>query len=476
MADQQPDTSITTAHRESVEVLTPDGKTVGGASALSNIFDKVEQAKERGEDVQRAINEVMTSQPDETPSPAKTEEPAKPAAEEPPAKEEVKDDSKNLDEALTRQEEVKAPAEKKDEDVPEEELTVLSSDKPKTAKRIQALLKKVTDEATARTQTQKERDEQSAKVKELEDKLSKVQTVDPKTQEEVKAKLSELDQYRRRYELEKDPAVQEKFDNRIKESGESIIKLLSKHGAGEGLTNIITEEGGWAKFADSKRLVPINGEDRPIPASELAKRILSALPYSEQKEIDRAVSEELQLKKEKERYFDEEKKKATEFFSQRELTQKQQQEANAKAHEEAVKTVNDFHANLVKNNDWLTEKPVPSNATAEQRAAIEEGNKWAKQIDSERQRYLKSKTLPEILAVVEDAVKYHNERRKNASLEAQLKASKETVEKLRSAGRSTAKGGGLAAGGAAPAPSGKAKPQTLEDAFNKIAETGSVDE
>lgn len=481
MADEQPLTSDAriSTNRESVEVIH-DGKPLSGSKNLESIFDQIES----GKSVDEAIKETMSSKPAPEPSPepeAKPEEVKPESAPEPKEEEkpEKKDrPAKSLDEAFTKQEESNAPIPepKAEAEVPDEELTVLPHDKPKTAKRIQALLTKISKADAVVAETKKDAELKATELKKLQDQLANVQTVDPKTQEEVKKQLEELAQYRRRYELEKDPEVQARYDSKISGADTSISKILTARGAGEALLKTIADDGGWAKFADSNQTIAIKGETEPITHAELAARILKSLPYSEQRAIDTAINESIQAKKDKDRYFEDEGKKANEYFSKREEAAKQQHEAAVKQQTEGRQIVDQFHRDLIKNNDFLQVKEVPANATKEQKAKIEEDNTWAKQIDAERIKMGNSKTLPEILAVVEQAVKYHNERHINARLMAQLKAKTDELERYKAAGKTTARSGSLSGG--APASSAPAKPKqaaSLEEAFSRM-EAGEKDD
>jgi hypothetical protein len=474
MSDTTPtnDAHIVTK-KESVEVITGDGKSLQGSKNLEAIFDKIQSGTH---DSDSAIKEVMSNQPSKPDEPDHQEDTPAPAEE--PKQEPVKEEpepteDKTLDDALTtgqkKNEIVVPPA--KEEEVSEDDLRVLAHDKPKTAKRISALLGKVAKEAEARTTTQKERDEQAAKVKELEEKLASVQTVNPETQAQIDEQLKELVQYRRRYELEKDPEVVNRFDSKIKNGDAAVYETLKRHNAGEGLLKTIQDEGGWEAFADSKKLIHLKGDEDPITASDLAKRIMEALPYSEQRAINSAIDQKHTASRERKQYFEEETKKANEYFAQREELTKKQREEWDNNHKAALKQVEDFNKSLVDGNEWLRQKPIPSNATAEQRAQIEEDNKWAKQIDSERIRYSNAKDMKEILGVVEDAVKFHHERHVNSRLTAKVEKLQQELDALRSAGRTVKKQGSIAAGSSSSSEVAKPKQaRSLDDAFDAIAQ------
>ncbi len=145
--------------QETVEVLDSNGNTLSGPTALGDIFSKIEAGKEEGKTAAEVVRESAAEKPQEKPVEKEVEKP-----EEKKVPEEVsdldkklqdsqqkKDDAEASREALRAQTEDKKPDDKKEaekpveklDEVPADELQVLPHDKPKTAKRITALLNKV---------------------------------------------------------------------------------------------------------------------------------------------------------------------------------------------------------------------------------------------------------------------------------------------------------------------------------------------
>lgn len=375
-----------------------------------------------------------------------------------------------------------AEAKAKEEDVTEEELAVLPHDKPKTARRIKTLLTKV-DEANALVvETKKEAEAKAARLAELEKELEKSKTADPLQNEEVKKALEDLKMYRRRYELEKDPEVKTKFDSRVESAETSIKQTLSKRGAGEALIKLIEEEGGWLKFADSNRDITLANGD-VVKAAELADTIRKALPVGERRAIEALEIEQVQTKRERERFFEEETKRANEYFAQTEAKTKAEREQQQKLMEEGRKLIDGWREKVVKENDWLQEKQPPVDATPEQKAAIEEDNKYTKQLQGLINKALTANKLDDMLGIVFDSVRYHQERRQSAraldrvkALEAQLAEKQAQLDKFKKASSSVPKGGSLVGGGSTTTPEAKkaATPESLEAAFEKLASGQSL--
>lgn len=482
--------------RITTETLDNNGKSIPHNQNLASIFDKIEGGADRKE----AIREVMGKKPKAAePAPEKKEE----RKEEVTTSEEKKtkeikvtsshpeDDGKepatNLNDAFTRRQEKKndenkveeeAPA--ADEPVPEDDLKVLANDKPKTAKRIQALLKKI-DEVTAReTSTKSEVAARDAKLKELETQLASVKTVDPKTEEEIATYKKELNMFRRKYDLDKDPEIKTKFDSRIEQADATIPEIIKKNNAGEGLLNLIKEEGGWAKFSASNRLVTL-ADGSKVTTAELADQIVQALPFADRKVVDSLTLEQIALKREKQRFIEAEMQQADEFFKQKEEAAQRGSAEYAKQIKEAEATIKKWQEKVAVENAFLKEKEVPADATPEQKKEIEEENAHVKTLNESLKKNLNTKDLDGMLNIVLEATKFHQVNREKTKLQkeldkvkADLKAKSDELDRFKESGRTVVKPGSLRGGGSAPVSTKAPKPQTLEEAFNKLAaERGS---
>jgi len=488
--------------KQTVEVLSPDGKTMDrGTSTIASIFDKMEAAKNDGLDVKDVLSEA--SKPKEQ---ARQQIPAKPKEEV--VKEEPKQEFSDLDKKLgdmldkkgegeeisrgklrqqaepkkeEKKEEKKPDVEvKSEDDVPEDELTVLPHDKPKTAKRIQALLKKIDTINSESVKTKAEVTEKANKLAELEKKLNEVKTVDPKTDEAVKKQLDELAMYRRRYDLEKDPEINTKFNTRIEQSENSIISSLKARNAGEELLALIKSEGGWLNFSNSSKQITL-ADGTIATQAEISERILQALPLGERKSIEAAMVDQINTKRDKDSFFEKEQKTATEYFKNLEEQQKKQVEAQQGQVQEITKKIDGWLKETAEKNEWLKEKPVPDKATPEQKAAIESDNKYTRQLNSLLKKSLQTKDVDESLELVLDSVRYYQERREktrladeNVKLKADLEKAQSEINKICSASRSTPKVGSINSGGTSSVSTSSKKPTSLEDAFNAIEQGQGV--
>jgi hypothetical protein len=495
--------------QETSEVLDNKGNSSPseGAKTLSDIFDKMIEAKSEGEDPKLAIKEVEQEKAEQ----AKPEPKAEPVKEEPSAKSEPSDLDKKLEdkkpatEEPAKEEDVSRDSlrkmfEKKDaekakaadkedkkdtlEDVSEEELQVLPHDKPKTAKRINALLSKIKEVESRETETRKQAEEKAKRLAELEQQLSTVKSSDPTTDEKVKAQLDELAMYRRRYELDNDPELKEKFDTRIEAQESAIVDHLKKRGATDELVKLIQNEGGWARFASSNNTMTLPDEDggtRQVSMAELAETIVNALPLGERKAIEAAMMDQIQTQSAKKLHYEDQVKKAKEYFSKRDEEGRKAQAEQQRQIEEARKSVEKWQSE-VEQSDWLKDKELPSKATPEQKQAIQEHNRYNAQLRSLLKKAVSTTDLNGMLEIVHDSVRYYDERRNTASLKrevdslrAELQAKQAELDKFKGASRSVPRAGSVSSNASAPTATEK-RPRSLEEAFDRLSRGESINE
>ena len=491
-----------TQKQETTEVLDTSGKTAE-PSLLADVVNAMVEAKSQGRTVKEGIADFEKKSSETALEPQKKADPAPEATKTPTepekavkatetAKETKPEETKTPEEddpraALLKATEKKAeekakPAEEAkttetEPELPDEDLQPSPHDKPKTVKRIKQLWSKVKQWETMAETTKRERDEKATKLAELEKKLTEVKTVDPATDEKIKAQLDELAMYRRRYELDKDPEVKTKFDDRISSAEDVILSTLKKRNASEALLGIIKEEGGWEKFAASNRVMELpdgEGGVKAVPAMEVADRILQILPLPERKAIEAAMVEQFQTRRDRERFYKEQQEKANEWFTSREAESKKAQEAQQKAIEEATKQVEDWRKSL-EGSDLFKDRVVDEKATAQEKAAAEEYNKYNSQMKAYLKKAIATKDLNGLLGVVEDSVRYYAERRNAAGLKSELEALraenaklKDDAAKFKRAGSSVPKQGSIAAA-APPASSADRMPSSLEEFADRVS-------
>lgn len=456
---------------ETTEVLDTRGNTLGTHKALENIFDKIEQ----GSKADDAIKDVMTPTPKEETADAGEEQ--KQVEQQAPI---VNDLDRKLNETQQQKQddakEVKPELKTEDKDaVLDEELQVLPHDKPKTAKRIQAFLKKIESIQSEKSQTKKELDEKAQRLADYEKRLAEVKPVDPKTEEAMKKAQEELSMFRRRYQLDQDPDVKARFDDRVQESEKPIADILNRNGAGDMLVKIIQDEGGWLKFSQSNRKVSLKDGDRP--ASEVAELILENLPFADRKTVESISTDQITTKRERERFFQDEIKKANEYFKKRDdetaqLTQSQQRQL-----EETKKEIENWTKDIQTKTDWLKPKDIPATANASEKAAVEEDNKYTRQLNDLLTKNLNVKDVKGMLEIVHESVQLYQERRVHAKTQAALKSAqteldrvKKDLDKVRNGNRSVPRAGSIASQPAIVSNTNSPEKHDIESAFNAIME------
>lgn len=493
-----------TQKQETTEVLDTTGSTAE-PSLLADVVNAMAEAKSQGRTAKEGIADYEKKSSETAKEPQKKADPEPVATKTPTepekavkategAKETKPEETKTPEDDDPRAALLKAMDKKRDDkakpaeetkatetepELPEEDLQPSPHDKPKTVKRIKQLWGKVKQWETMAETTKRERDEKAAKLAELEKKLTEVKTVDPTTDEKIKAQLDELAMYRRRYELDNDPEVKTKFDDRISSAEDVILSTLKKRRASEGLLNIIKEEGGWEKFAASSRMMELpdgEGGVKSAPAMEVADLILQTLPLPERKAIEAAMVEQFQTRRDRERFYKEQQQKANEWFASRETESKKAQEAQAKMIEEATKHVEEWRKNL-ESSDLFKDRIVDDNATAQEKAAAKEYNEYNAQMRAYLGKAISAKDLNGLLEVVGDSVRYYAERRNSASLKAELEALKaenaklkEDAAKFKRAGGSVPKQGSIAAAATPASSRADRLPSSLEEFADRVAQ------
>lgn len=468
---ETPPASSVTPPLPQKDVLGTDGAPVvsKGAESLAGIFDKMAA----GEDPFAKKNKEGASASDGDKAVAEAKEKADKEATDKAAAEKAKADANAKAKAEGGQQQQQKP---KDEDeLSDEDLQPSPLDKPKTQKRIQALLKKVEEANNIVATTKKEAEEKAKKLAELEAKLGKEGgSGSTALDDKVKAQLDELAMYRRRYELETDPEVKSKFDDQIAARDTDIIGILKANQAGEALIKAIEAEGGAAKFAKSNKVFKL-ADGSNITAKELFQNIRDRLTEGSPADalaFDAALQDQFRLQGEKTRYIEAERAKAKEYFEGR--------EKQAKEQSEQLKTkVESWIAKTTSEDPAFKDLEIPANATPEQTKEIKDENIYRKQLRDVLRSSVYTNNPEEYLDIVKDAtmlypVKREAEKAKKAlaDKDAEIAKLKDELAKVRGASRTTPTNGSLGSGGAAPQVKKPAAARSIEDEFAAIAGQG----
>ena len=481
----QPETNIPSA----IASTSEGNSQVTPNKGLGSIFDKMEANVRDGKPASEGIKPTEPAKSQE-----KVQEPASKTAEAKPNPEEKKteptskqqepekkptgrDALNKLLEAKPQDSEKPKEADPVDE-VPEEELKVLPTDKDKTAKRIRALLKKIDDTAARESKTLAEFKDREAKLASLQAEYEKIKST-PQQSKKQKAALEELRQHRRLREIEKDPEIKNKFDPRAEASEKAIIDVLKSKGAGDPLLKMISEEGGFTKFSQSNRVTTIPSDDGEgvthVTCAQLADIILNkSLNLGERKAVEAAMLDQISVQRERQRFIEEAKSGAAKYFADRDAQLAKEAEENRKIVESNVKAIEKWQGSFL-NEDWIKDQEIPSNASPSERSRIEGINKYNAELRDIAKKAIGTKDLGDLLKIVEDHVKYFHERRVGNELRRELESSKqalkakqEELDKLKNAARAFPRSGSIASGATQQTPDAPAKVMTLSERLDEI--------
>lgn len=254
------------------------------------------------------------------------------------------------------------------------------------------------------------------KTKELEVKVAELEskTKDGGLTPELKAELEELRGFRAKLDVEADPAFQS-FDVKVAETSESIYAKLLAGGATAPVVAKIKEMGG------------INGIDW--------EPILEKLPSQTRRFIESKLVEVEDLGERKTKAISEAKENAGKYIAER-------QQQTFKQKEISTQKALAYGEKLLAETEWMKPKPVPSGATPEQKAVIEDYNKFLKDAsvavseaakdDSPEMRAALGLGVAELMKVRRDAAEYKTTSDAQIKqLTADLKETKDLLEKIK---------------------------------------------
>lgn len=421
---------------------TPAPKPEPAPEAAAKPKPVIPEAKEQGPSPERpdfraGLRDKLAPKPDDATPPEKKE-----AVEKKPA-------------PVTKDDAAPVVPPKEDTPVPEEHKRVLPHDKPDTAKRIKALL-------ADREAAQKERDAAKAEL----DAAKKAPATPPeelkRLKDEYDAAQADLMRYRRLHDIENDKDFAAKYREPVKQVETSIAEALKRNGLPDGVLEVIKKEGGFAAFSRSGRTFNVNEPDpdnpeqkRLVPrtAAELARSWLSSINVADSEFIRTAVGKQQLLADEERAAIQAAQAEAKDYFSKQTEAQKQQQAAADAARQQTLKEYQDWLKSAEEGTEWLKDKPVPDNATPEQKQAIERANEFNKQL---RDRLRKDPTNAKEYGELKlEAAEAHHLRRTLGDKDAEIAALKEQLARAKGAMRTTPKGGSLLKGD--PTPPGNPK-------------------
>jgi hypothetical protein len=184
--------------------------------------------------------------------------------------------------------------------------------------------------------------------------------------------------------------------------------------------------------------------------------------------------EQFQTKRDRERFLKEQQDNAATYFKNKETEAQRQAEEQRKAHEEGSKVVQEYEKKILE-SDWLKDKEVDAKATAAEKAAAEEYNKYNAQLRSLTKKAFKTSDLNGLMGMAEDSVRYYDERRTSntlrselARLKSDLAAKQAEIDRFKGAVRTVPKAGSIASSATTPSSRQDARPASITDAFDRL--------
>ena len=192
----------------------------------------------------------------------------------------------------------------------------------------------------------RERDELAAKLKEADAKAGKLPA-------ETEQELNELRTFRKKLDVEYDPSFKQ-YDTQVTQNDESILVKLKEAKVTDEVIGKIKEIGVGNVDWDS---------------------VLDKLPSSARRFIEAKLTQNDELRDQKARALDNAKKNADQFLSDRE------KKGEAEAKEEQAQIKKDFDELLGK-FEWSKRREVAPTATAEEKSAAADHNKFLDEVQS----------------------------------------------------------------------------------------------
>lgn len=369
----------------------------------------------------------------------------------------------------------------KDAEVPEDHKRVLPHDKPDTARRIKAIL---AEKAKFESEAKAARDELEAAKKAAPSAANNEEI--EKLRKEHETAQADLMRFRRRYEIDNDPEFTAKYREPVKQVEKSIEDSLKKYGIGDATLEVVRKEGGFASFSRSNRLFTVHeadpeneGKTRPVQrtAAQLARSWLNDLPAGDSEFIRASIGKQQLLQSEEQVAIHKAQDEAKTYFDSQTASQR---EASAKAQEaqqKATKEYEEWVGKTESTTEFLKDRPLPENASPEQKKEIEDFNEFNAQLRASLKKH--PTTALEYGQLKLEAAEAHHLRRTVGSKDAEIARLQKELERVKGASRTTPKGGSLLTSATkAQEPKPSADPTDFKSALRArvMRGQGSIDE
>lgn len=343
----------------------------------------------------------------------------------------------------------KATTHQEEQPVPEDQRRVMPHDKPDTARRIKAILAERDAERQAAAAAKKELDE-AKKAGASSEELKKIR-------EEHEALKADALRLRRLHDLKSDKEFNDKYDLPVKQVDTQIADTLKRYGFGEATLKAIDAEGGFAAFSRSSKLFTVRepdpenaGQTRAVQktAAQLAREWVSGMDVADSEAVKAGLGKQQLLQSEKQAAIEKEQAEAKAYFENRDKATTEQQAAAKAAHEKNMADYKAWRDKAVAETEFLKDREIPAEATAEQKKAIEEYNEFNAQL---RARIDRDPTNAlEYGQLKLEAAEAHHLRRTLGEKDAEIASLREQLKQKSAALRTTPKAGSLLKGDGKP--------------------------
>lgn len=364
------------------------------------------------------------------------------------------------------------------DEVPEDQRRVLPHDKPDTAKRIKAILAE-RDAAKAAVDAAKKELEDARKAGASSEEIKKLK-------DEHEALRQDALRLRRLHDLKSDKEFNEKYDAPVKQVDSAIAETLKRYQFGEATLKAIEAEGGFAAFSRSQKQFSITepdpenpGETRKVlkTAAQLSREWLAGMDVADSEAIKASLGKQQLLQSEKAAAIEKAQAEAREYFENKDKSSREQAEAARLAQEKTMKEYTEWRDKTLAETEFLRDREIPVDATPEQKAAVEEYNKFTAQL---RDRIAKDPTnAVEYGQLKLEAAESHHLRRTLGEKDAEIARLQEQLKQKSAALRTTPKAGSILKGNGAP-PAAKqdvSDPMgSFKDNLRRRMQAGSADE
>lgn len=189
--------------------------------------------------------------------------------------------------------------------------------------------------------------------------------------QELQQEVEELRKFRAIHAFEEDPVFKEKFDAQIEAGTNSIYEIIK--GANileDAALEDIKKSGG---FFGAKVMDEGETEATPLLDSKWWKGIRENLPYSKQLELDHALKQTIALRNER-------AKELNNLGANRDKYYEEIKQKNVQSYQKSMQTFQQRTDALQKQFDWAKERPIPENASPEEKRVIQEDNEIFKKV------------------------------------------------------------------------------------------------